>query len=143
MGYSARTFLITSDDNVWRLSSRYWQMLGYPDSHRLPAFAGQRVRIANLTVELANRVPTRVVHRYFMIVSFNADGTLNVDQIMERVSARGDVVLSGSRLNDERDTKIVDATARFTMQGGQWAPSPTLATALDEAALGLRPCSRI
>ncbi|KVE43086.1 hypothetical protein [Burkholderia sp. BDU5] len=142
MGYSPRTFLIAADDSICRLSKRYWQMLGQPDSHRLPAFAGQRVRIANLLVQLVNRVPTRVVYRDFMIVTFDADGPLDIEQIMERMAAHGDVTLSGGSRNG-RDTKIVDATARFKVQGGQWTPSPVLATALEEAALGLRPCPRI
>ncbi|HDR8983160.1 hypothetical protein QZM46_07785 [Burkholderia vietnamiensis] len=88
MGYSIRTFLITKEDDICRLSSRYWQMLGHPDSHRLPAFGGQRVRIANLTIELANRIPTRVVHQDFMIVTLDANGVLDVGQIMERASSR-------------------------------------------------------
>lgn len=142
MGYSPRTFLITADDKICRLSKRYWQMLGQPDSHRLPAFAGQRVRIANLLVQLTNRVPTRVVYRDFMIVTFDVDGALDVGQIMERIAAHGDVILSGGGQRD-RDMKIVDAAARFKVQGGQWTPSPALATALEEAALGLRPCPRI
>ncbi|AOJ01881.1 hypothetical protein WS70_08600 [Burkholderia mayonis] len=142
MGYSPRTFLIAADDSICRLSKRYWQMLGQPDSHRLPAFAGQRVRIANLLVQLVNRVPTRGVYRDFMIVTFDADGALDIEQIMERMAAHGDVTLSGGSRNG-RDTKIVDATARFKVQGGQWTPSPVLATALEEAALGLRPCPRI
>lgn len=142
MGYSPRTFLIAADDSICRLSKRYWQMLGQPDNHRLLTFAGQRVRIANLLVQLVNRAPTRVVYRDFMIVTFDADGALNVEQIMERMAAHGDVTLSGGSRNG-CDTKIVDATARFKVQGGQWTPSPVLATALEEAALGLRPCPRI
>ncbi|KVH54831.1 hypothetical protein WS89_26400 [Burkholderia sp. MSMB1072] len=70
-------------------------MLGQPDSHRLPGFAGQRVRIANLLVQLVNRVPTRVVYRDFMIVTFDADGALDVGQIVERMAVHGDVILSG------------------------------------------------
>ncbi|MBJ9896455.1 hypothetical protein DF143_05195 [Burkholderia cenocepacia] len=77
-----------------------------------------------------------------MIVTFDADGALDVGQIMERIAAHGDVILSSSGQRD-RDIKIVDATARFKVQGGQWVPSLALATALDEAALGLRPCPRI
>jgi hypothetical protein len=143
MGYSDRTFLITADDDICRLSKRYWQMLGQPDSHRLPRFASQRVRIANLTVELKNRVPTRVVHRNFVMATFDANGTLDVGQLMEHVSARGETILSGSGQNGRREIKVVEATARFKAQGGQWVPSPTLATALTEAALGQRPCPRI
>lgn len=118
-------------------------MLGHPDSHRLPAFAGQRVRIANLTIELANRIPTRVVHQDFMIVTLDANGVLDVGRIMERASSRGEAILSDSIRNDARGTKVVDTTAHFKVQGGQWAPSPTLVRALTEAALGLRPCPRI
>lgn len=77
-----------------------------------------------------------------MIVTFEVDGALDVGQIIERMAAHGDAILSGGSL-DGRGMKIVDATARFKVQGGQWTPSPVLATALEEAALGLRPCPRI
>ncbi|CBW76719.1 unnamed protein product (plasmid) [Mycetohabitans rhizoxinica HKI 454] len=49
MGYTIRTFLITPDEGILKIGmTRYWNMLGAPDSHRLPEFADQRVRLAHL-----------------------------------------------------------------------------------------------
>ena len=42
-----------------------------------------------------------------------------------------------------RDDKIVEADMRFIAQGGTWTPSTALATAIDDAALGLRKCPRL
>src|SRR5258707_617727 len=53
MGFSCRAFLIARDDTLWWLSStRFNRMLRDPASHCLPAFAGQRARMASVVVEL-------------------------------------------------------------------------------------------
>lgn len=143
MGYAIRTFLITPDDGIRKIGvTRYWNMLGAPDSHRLPEFADRRVHLANLTIELMDRKPVHVVNRDFVIVTFDAQGRLNVDQIMQRGSSLFEVFMASNlgRNDKEGTAKVVDATARFTVQGSQWTPTLALIQALDEAALGLRRC---
>jgi hypothetical protein len=40
IGYTIRTFLITPDEGILKMGmTRYWNMLGAPDSHRLPEFS--------------------------------------------------------------------------------------------------------
>jgi hypothetical protein len=146
MGYSIRTFLITPDDVIRKIGmTRYWNMLVTPDSDCLPEFAAQRVRLANLTIELVDRKPVHVINRDFVIVTFDAQGRLYVGQIMQRGSSLFEVFMASNlgRYDKKGTAKVVDATARFTVQGSQWTPTRALSQALDEAALGLRRCPGI
>src|SRR4029450_7549413 len=43
----------------------FMRMLRQEDISRLPDFAGQRVRLASLTVELVDREPLRILHCTF------------------------------------------------------------------------------
>ncbi|MBJ9696815.1 hypothetical protein I5699_27335 [Burkholderia cenocepacia] len=80
-----------------------------------------------------------------MIVTFDAQGRLNVDQIMQRGSSLFEVFMASKlgRNDKEGTAKVIDATARFSVQGSRWTPTPALVQALDEAALGLRRCPGI
>jgi hypothetical protein len=104
MGYAIRTFLITPDDGIRKIGvTRYWTMLGAPDSHRLPEFADRRVHLANLTIELVDRKPVHVVNRDFVIVTFDAQGRLNVDQIMQRCSSLFEVFMASNLGRNDKE----------------------------------------
>ncbi len=56
MGISCRMFLLDQDDGLYRLSSaKFNQILRDPTSCRLTRFAGARVRMTNVAVELLDR----------------------------------------------------------------------------------------
>ena len=75
MGLSSRMFLLDQDDKLYRLpNSRYEQMRQDPVSSPIAHFACQRVRMADLLVELLNRQPIRIVRSTYGIFTFNADG---------------------------------------------------------------------
>lgn len=62
MSLRCRRFLIADDGTLCRMANaRFDRMLRDPASHRLHIFAGQRVRMADVVVEVVDRVPARVV----------------------------------------------------------------------------------
>ena len=74
---SIRKFLLDRDDTLFRLSSAAFdRMLRFPKTHRLPRFAGQPVRTAEVVVELMNGRPLAVVRSVFSMMTFKRDGTL-------------------------------------------------------------------
>src|SRR5215469_10923037 len=79
MGFSSRMFLVAPDDTLWRLSTSKFdhRMLRDPANQRLPAFAGQRVRMANVIVELVAREPVRVARTTYSVLAFDAEGRLD------------------------------------------------------------------
>lgn len=72
MSLRYRTFLIADDGTLYRLANaRFDRMLRDPASYRLPALAGQRVRMANTFVEVVDRVPVCVVRSTFAMLTID------------------------------------------------------------------------
>ena len=146
MGFSCRTFLIARDDTLWRLSStRFDRMLRDTASHYLPAFAGQRVRMASVVVELVARNPVRVVRNTFSILTFDAEGRIDPSRFEKQQFALAESVVAPvfAVFDDDSNQTVVDATSRFIAQGGQWVPSRALARVVDQTALGQRQCRHL
>ena len=146
MGLACRRFLLDRDDTLWGLSTtKFERMLRDPAKHCLPVLAGQRVRMADVIVELMDREPVRVVRSTFPILTFDADGRLDPGRFEEQQSALVESliapVIAGSHF--DRSQTVVNATARFVAQGGHWVPSRALSRIIDETALGQRPCPRL
>jgi len=60
MGFSVRLLVVDQSDRIYRLDvARFGQMLDTPRSHRFPQFAGQRVRSAEVVVELKAKAKPR------------------------------------------------------------------------------------
>jgi hypothetical protein len=82
VGLSSRLFLLSVDDTLHALAgTAFMRMLRQEEISRLPDFAGQRVRLASLVVELADRTPLRMLHRTFSIIDIGTDGLLDVARL--------------------------------------------------------------
>ena len=87
------------------------RMLRQEDVARVPDFAGQRVRLASVVVEMVNRTPSRMLHRTFSILDIGTDGLLDVARLNTRQIARMDDPLAPARPAPVNRTPIVDAAA--------------------------------
>ncbi|MEM5344279.1 hypothetical protein [Paraburkholderia azotifigens] len=101
--------------------------------------------MANVVVELVASEPVRVIRATYSVLAFDAEGRLDPDRFENQQfalveSAVAPVIASSA---NESHPPVVDATARFIAQGGQWIPSPALARAINEAALGQRQYARL
>jgi hypothetical protein len=140
---SFRRFLVAPDGNLYRLTNaKFDRMLRDSKGPVLSAFAGQRVRMADLVVELAGRVPLRVVRSTFAVLPFDADGRMDSVRFLKQQWARAETALDrGLDVPDSQDS-VLDAAVRFVAHGGVWQPSNELVRALNEAALGRTACRR-
>ena len=146
MGLSSRLFLLAADDNLHALpGAAFMRMLRQEDIARLPDFAGRRVRLASLIVELSNRTPMRVMHRTFLILDIGIDGGLDVARLNAQQVARVDDWLAPVPVLHAPTTgaPVVDAASRFIARGGSWQPDEPLLRRIDAAALGHLPCRRV
>jgi len=144
MSLCCRTFLIADDGTLCRLANtRFDRMLRDPDSHRLPAFAGQRVRMADVVVEVVDRVPVSIVRSTFAILAIDDDGHIDSSKFVRQQLSLAETALAPVLTVSKSNDGVIDATARFVAQGGSWAPSPTLARAIEDAALGRLRCRRL
>ncbi len=144
MGLSYRRFLIARDDGLYRLpNTTFDRMLRDPANHRLTIFAGQRVRMADLIVELADGGPRRVVRSTFSVLAFDDEGGIDTARFEGQQFALAESALAPAFAVQERDDTVVDAAHRFVAHGGAWTPSSSLARSIEEAALGRLPCRRL
>jgi hypothetical protein len=141
MGLSSRRFLIASDGVIYRISSkRFDRMLRNPADEPLPIFANQRIRCADLVIELIDRVPSSVCRETFAILEFDHLGRLDTGRFEKQQIALVDAMLEPI-LSDKRNaTNVVDATHRFVAHGGTWLPPKALRVQIEQTALGLIDC---
>lgn len=144
MGLSYRIFLLDHDENLYRLpNTTFEQMLRDRTSYRFPRFAGARMRMSGVIVELLDRQPIRVVQTSFSILSFDREGYLDASAFERHQRARVELAVAPLATEPEHAGSVVDATERFVAQGGRWAPSRALARHIDAAALGRVKCERV
>ena len=78
MGISCRRFIVDEEGKLVRLrNSIFERLLRDPRHYTMPALAGQRVRMAEILVQLVDRRPIRVVRRVYYVVSFDEAGRLD------------------------------------------------------------------
>ena len=144
MGLSCRLFLLDGNDVLYRLSNaKFDQMLRRPAEHRLPRFAGARVRMASVIVGLEDRKPVRVVLTSFSILPFDKRGGFDVTAYEQPLRARIDLALGALRNETASSMKVIEAANRFVDRGGRWEPSRAVARAIEQSALGLAKCERV
>ena len=143
MGTSCRIYLLDQDDTLYRLpSAKFSRMLRDPTCYRLPRFAGRRVRMTDVAVELIDRQPTRVIWISFAFLAFDDDGCFDLATFDRHQRARAELALAPPSL-EPRSEGVVDAADRFVAQGGRWTPSRALQRRIDAVALEQVKCPRL
>ena len=144
MGYSFRRYFVARDDLIYRMATAAFdRMLREPKRFAVPELADQRVRSAELVVELVGGDAVAVVRRSYSVLAFDAAGRLDLGRLFAQQQARFETVLAPVLGSLCRDANIIKADTRFIAQGGTWSPSKSLARAIDDAALGHRKCRRL
>jgi hypothetical protein len=145
VSYSTRIFILGPDDTLYRLASaKFSRMLDDPESHRLERFAGQRVRMAEVIVEVRDRAPCAVVRLIYEMLGFDAEGRLDRAAFIRQNAALAELAISPVIPRSEvEETAVVDAGSRFVAQGGRWQPSLSLEQEILRAALGELKCERL
>jgi len=144
MGLSCRLFLVDENDVLYRLSNtKFDQMLRRPAEHRLPRFAGARVRMASVIVGLEDRKSIRVVRTNFSILSFDKTGRFDLAAYEQPLRARMDLAFGALRNETTGSMNVIEAADRFVDRGGRWEPSRAVARAIEQSALGLVKCERV
>ena len=144
MGISCRMYLLDQDDTLYRLpSAKFNRMLRDPTTYRLPRFAGRRVRMTDVAVELIDRQPSRVIWITFAFLAFDDDGHFDLATFDRHQRARAELALALPSLEPKNDEIVLDAADRFVAQGGRWTPSRALQRRIDAAALEQVKCTRL
>jgi hypothetical protein len=144
MGVSSRMFLLDQDDGLYRLpNTQFDRMRRDPASDPILRFAGARVRMADVVVELVDRQPIRVLWRTFGILTFDEAGCFDPSAFDRHQRARAELALAPPLPPSAGTAPVVDASMRFAAQGGRWVPTRTVARRIDETALDRVKCLRL
>lgn len=136
MGIASRIFLLDQDDRLYRLpEAMFGRMLQHPGSHPINCFAGARVRMAHLFVELSDRHPIRIIWSTFGILTFDGEGRIDPNTFERQQWAMAEQALAPLAIQSEGKSSVVNAQSRFVAQGGHWTPSRALLRRIDDAAL--------
>jgi len=144
MGLSSRMFLLDQDDGLYRMpNTQFDRMLCDPTNYPILRFAGTRVRMADVVVELEDRQPIRVLWRTYCILAFEEAGCFDTSAFNRHQRARAELALAPPIPESDGPAAVVDAKVRFVAQGGRWVPPRALARRIDEAALDSVKCLRL
>jgi hypothetical protein len=119
------------------------RMIRNPEKELVPIFAGQRIRTAEIVIELFDRKPIRVCRQTFSIFQFDNQGRLDVGKYDKHQTALVNVSLDPVFGNKTSDLNVLDATDKFVAKGGSWSPNILLKSQLENVALGLASCSSL
>jgi hypothetical protein len=144
MGFSCRIFLLDRDDVPYRVPvTKFYQMLCNPRTHRLPQFAGTRLRTTEVTVKLVNREAIGIAHIAFGFFTVDSKGYFDRKAFERHQRASVDLLMDRVLAKPSPSEKIVDASSLFAVQGGRWTPSKSLEHRIHEVALGRVKCARL
>jgi len=137
VGIGCRRFIVDDNGRLVRLRNAIFErLLRDPQHHTMPALAGQRVRMAEILVQLADRRPIQVVRRVYFVVGFDEAGRLDTTRFQNQQWALAESALDRVFAVPSDDDRVLDAASHFIAQGGRWRPSSRLAQHIDDTALG-------
>ena len=137
MSLSCRRYLVDKQDGTVPMKgSMFERLVRDPLHHSMPDLAGQRTRVAEIIVELRDRVPVQVVRRVYFVLPFDDQGRVDIERLRQQQRALAASVIDPvlAPRNDPAD--LPDAADRFIAQGGKWRPTAELARVIDRVALG-------
>ena len=144
MGLSSRRFFVTNDGVLYRMSNaKFERLMRQPESEPLPAFSGQRIRVAELVVEMLDREPYRVCRESFSIFQFDSDGCLDIQRHDQQQIALVNAMVVPIFGSEKPVGNVFDATDKFVAQGGSWSPTDSMRIQIEKAALGLLACQAL
>ena len=143
MRIGLRHYFLDASGALYRIpKAAFDRLLRDPVRHRLPRFAGQRVRSAEIAVELMNGQPIQVVRSSFSILTFRKNGSLVPPLSDRHVRARAELAL-GLDQPIPSSTAVADAGTRFLARGGQWSPAAAVRQRIEQTALGRQKCDHV
>jgi hypothetical protein len=115
-------------------------MMRDPASEPIPLFAGQRVRSAELLIELVERKPYCVLRTTYTIFQFDDQAYVDVDRYDTQQVAQINLAIAPVLGINKSTKNIVDASDQFIAQGGTWSPTGLLKNQIEKVGLGQLSC---
>ena len=129
MGLSFRIFVVRDDDTIKRFPlTRFNRILRRDPNERQTQYAGKRIRIASMAVEMIDRKPVAIVKGQYSFLDFDSEGLLDLDERDKRVRLVSDT-LEPIPIK-KASGKVVDAKYKFAKKRYKdqyvWNPTPAI-----------------
>ncbi|WP_428505117.1 hypothetical protein [Roseateles sp.] len=135
MGLSCRRYFLDQEERVIRMRITTFEgLMQNPALHTMPSLAGQRVRVAELIVQVNGRTVLQIVRRMYFVLPFDQDGRVDTQRFERQQRALAGIALEGLLGEARCPAGVLDATERFVAQGGRWRPTRALAQKIDGMA---------
>ena len=146
MGISIRHLLVDQNDDIYRVTNRFFEkLLNKSPGAVLPQFSGRRVRCAEVVVQMDNYQPIGVVRVAYYYVDFDARGCLDRDRIMQDAALQMEAAMGN--IIPRRSARVIEASSRFAARRRDhevvWTPRAELEKAIYDAALGFNKFARL
>ncbi len=146
MGISIRHVFVDQDDEVLRLSNRFFERLWEKSPGGvLPQFAGRRIRSAEAAVQMQNGRPVAILQVIYSYMYFDKRGRLDRDRVMRDAALKMEAAMPNIFPRTSRT--VIDASSRFSARRRDhevvWKPRPTLEKAIYDAAFGSKQFRRL
>ena len=83
MNLSHRFFIVTADDEIARLPNNHFErVLRIHPAEGIPEYARQRMRVAEIIIDLQDRKPVDIVRGYYWYLHFDSNGTADYEKFM-------------------------------------------------------------
>jgi len=141
---ATRQFLLDSHNVAYQLPlATFARMHQDPAKHAVVAFAGVRARGVEVSVELVERRPCRVLRTVFFILNFDKRGILDVAAYDAQQFASVATAVNPVFRQLSEPAPIIDASHHFIASAGRWQPSEAEQELIRRAALGKLKCRRL
>ena len=141
---STRQYLLDPGDAVYQLPlATFARMHKNPAKFSVAEFAGVRARADEVSVELVDRRPRRILRAVFHILNFDKHGILDVASYDARQSASVVTALETVFSCLREPASVIDAAHRFVASGGRWEPTEAESALVARAALGQLKCRKL
>lgn len=141
MGFGHRVFLVYEQDVLRRVPSAKFERM-YNGQESLPEYAGQRVRCADVMVELENRALTGWYREWYYLLPFDTAGKVDRGESMRGARLAMEAapnLIPWFTTGDER-SNVVSAHGRFAKvrlaHEFGWEPGHRLCQQILDIALG-------
>jgi hypothetical protein len=144
---SLRFILVDSKDEVFRLSqAKFERLFSRPPRDTVPKFAEQRVRAAEVAVELENGRPVRVLRVIFHYMHFDRHGRLDYERYLKDNLTVIEAGMPDFNV-EPRVRNVIAARQRFAARRRDhsvwWRPTSRLQRDIMQAALDDRRYRRV
>jgi hypothetical protein len=142
MGFGVRVFFVDEDDTFRRIpAARFSRIMERDPKEAIPTLKNQRIRYAEMVVELENREPVAIARIDYSFLQFDDEGLVDPSYMNDELQVVAEMMAMPQRCN--YSANVIPAAYRFAGKRYKdrftWTPSNDLEIAMVHEVFGICP----